>query len=220
MSDGVLYKMNATTASKSQSKKMNATTVSDGKVRHANATTWYDNYPMEKEYTQTFKAIWSNGWRGDGVKLDETAWYSHVLTGSETGFRGMYGFDKNAIQAFLHPDKLFGGVTEAKFHLHCYETTLNGSPDVVIGKHSYTSEPSGTWTGQNTDYGDSSSLHVPNQAIGGYWVTLKPSQITMSDKYTAIGGIAMKGQSNTDENMGKFSSYSAFDTELIITVLK
>jgi hypothetical protein len=36
----------------------------------------------------------------------------------------------------------------------------------------------------------------------------------------ALGGIALRAASNTDENMGKFSSYTDFVTELEITVLK
>ena len=59
--------------------------------------------------------------------------------------------------------------------INCYETTTNGAPDVQIGKHSYSSKPSGTWNGAaNADWGDYSTLHVPNQALGGYWVTIEP----------------------------------------------
>jgi hypothetical protein len=215
MAKGVLYKYNATTYSKSQSKKMSATSITDGKVRHANATTWYDNYPMEQYYTQLFNATWSQGWMGDGTRLDDTAWYNRIITGSTTGYRGMYGFNKTAIANFIES----GTVTAARLHLHCYETTTNGSPDVQFGKHSYSSEPSGTWTGQNTDWTNYSSLHVPNQALGGYWVNLHPSQIRLSSG-AAIGGITLRGESNTSENMGKFSSYTDFTTQLEITVLK
>lgn len=215
LSKGVIEKANATTWSDSQCKKMNATTYTDGNIEHANATTWYDNYPMEQLYTDTFEAIWSNGWIGNGTKLDDTAWYNRIIVGSTNGYRGMYGFNQSAIAAFIGS----GTVQSARLHLHCYETTLNGSPDVQFGKHSYTSEPSGTWTGENTDWTSYSSLHVPNGAIGGYWVTLSPSQIRMSNG-AALGGIALRAASNTDENMGKFSSYTDFVTELEITVLK
>jgi len=215
MSDGVLYKANATTWTKSQSKKFNASAVSDGVVKHANASTWYKNYPMEQLYTQKFNATWSQGWMGDGTRLDDTAWFNRIITGSTTGYRGMYGFNQSAIASFIGS----GVVQSARLHLKCYETTLNGSPDVQFGKHSYTSEPSGTWTGQNTDWTNYSTLHVPNQAIGGYWVNLNASQIRMSNG-VAIGGIALRGATNTSEDMGKFSSYSDFVTELEITVLK
>jgi hypothetical protein len=219
MADGVLYKANATTWTKSQAKKFNAATMTDGQVRHANATTWYDNYPMEQYYTKTFNATWSQGWRGDGVRLDDGVWKGNVLVGSTTGFRGMFGFDQAAIQAFLGPAK-YGNVTSARLLINCYETTTNGSPDVAIGKHSYSSKPAGTWTGQNTDYGNGATLHVPNGATGGYWVTLPNATITLVDGYTAIGGIALKATSNTDENHGKFSGVSSFTTKLEITVLK
>ena len=220
MSDGDLYKANATTWTKSVAKKFNATTVSDGNVKHANATTWYKNYPMETLQTQTFHATWSNGWRGDGVKLDLGVWNHNILVGSTTNYMGMYGFDKTAIQNFLKPNVDFGGVQSAKLYIYCYETTTNGAPDVAIGKHSYTSEPTGTWSGANADYGNGTLLHVPNQALGGYVVTLPVAQITLADKRTAIGGIAMKGQTATDENHGKFKGYNTYDVRLEVTVLK
>lgn len=214
MSDGKLYKFNASTYSKSVAKKFNASAISDGKVRHANASTWYDNYPMEQYYTDTFNAFWSQGWMGDGTRLDDTAWYNRVIVGSTTNYRGMYGFKKSDIDAFIGG----GTVTKARFHVHCRQTTTNGSPDVKIGKHTYTSEPSGTWTGQNAYWTDYSTLHVPNQAIGGYWVDLKPSQILING--SALGGIAIMGMSATADDMGHFSSYSEFTTQLEITVLK
>lgn len=220
MTKGVLYKFNASTYSKSFAKKYNGNAESDGKVMHGNASTMFDNYPMEQEFTQTFDVKWSNGWRGDGVKLDKGVWQTNILVGSTTNYMGMYGFDKNAIQAFLAPNKDFGGVTKALLYVNCYETTTNGSPDVLIGKHSYASEVAGTWNGQNTDYGDSSKLHVPNQALGGYQVTLNPSQITLADRRTAIGGIAIKGETATSENHGKFNGVNSYNTRLIITVLK
>jgi hypothetical protein len=220
MGKGVLYKFNASTWSKSQSKKMSASAITDGKVRHADASAWYDNYPMEYEQSATFNATWSNGWIGDGTKLDDTAWYGNIITGSTSNYRGMFGFNKNDIQAFLKPGVDFGGVTKVLLYVNCYETTLNGAPDVKIGKHSYTSEPSGTWTGQNADWGDYSSLHVPNKATGGYVVTLKPSQVTQADKRTAIGGIALMGMSATSEDMGKFNGIGSYNTKLVITVLK
>jgi hypothetical protein len=220
MAKGVLYKFNASTWSKSQAKKFNASAISDGKVKHANASTWYDNYPMEVEQTATFSAIWSNGWRGDGVKLDKGVWQNNILVGSTTNYMGMFGFNQGDIQAWLKPNVDFGGVTKALLYVNCYETTTNGSPDVTIGKHSYASEPSGNWNGANADYGDASALHVPNQALGGYVVTLKNTQITLANKRTAIGGIAMKGQDATSENHGKFNGYNSYNVRLVITVLK
>ena len=216
MSNGALEKFNATTYSNSKAEKFNATTYSTGVVQHANATTWFDNYPTVQEYTQTFNATWSQGFKGDGVKLDDTAWYGNIITGSTTNYRGLYGFNKTAIANFIAG----GTVTKALFHVNCYETTLNGSPDVTIGKHSFGSEPA-SWNGStNADWGDASSLHVPNKATGGYWVTLNPTQITLADKVTAISGIALRGATATNEDMGKFNSVSTFTTQLQITVLK
>lgn len=220
MTKGVLYKFNASTWSKSQAKKFNATTISDGKVRHANATTWYDNYPMEQSYTQTFNATWSQGWRGDGVRLDDGVWQGNIITGSTTNYKGMYGFDKTAIQNFLGTGQ-FGNVTSAKLLVNCYEMASGGAPDVVFGKHSYASEPAGNWDGAtNTDWGDSSSLHINNGAVGGYWITLNPTQITMADGITAIGGIALRGATALNEDMAKFNTIGTFTTKLEITVLK
>jgi hypothetical protein len=214
MSDGVLYKANATTWSKSQAKKFNATTISDGQARHANATSWFDNYPMEQSYVSTFAATWSQGWRGDGVRLDDGVWQGNILVGSTTNYRGMIGFSQSAIAAFIAG----GTVTSARLLINCYETTTNGAPDVEIGKHSYTSKPAGTWSLQNSYWGDLANLHVPNKATGGYWVTLNPSQILYNG--VAIGGVALRGQAATDENHGKFSGVSSFSSKLEITVLK
>jgi hypothetical protein len=220
LSDGVLYKANATTWSKSVCKKFSASAVEDGIVKHANATTWFKNYPMEQYYTQTFSATWSQGWKGDGTRLDEGVWQENILVGSAaSGFRGMLGFNQSAIQSFLGSGS-FGNVTSAKLWVNCYETSSTGSPDVQIGKHSYSSKPAGTWTGQNTDWGDLSSLHVPNQALGGYMITLNPTQITLADGHTAIGGFALRAESNTDENYGKFNGVLSYNSQLEITVLK
>jgi hypothetical protein len=219
MGKGVLYKSNGSSWSKSLARKANDSRVADTIVKHSDGSSWYDNFPMEQYYTKTFIATWSQGWRGDGVRLDDGVWKGNILVGSTTNFRGMLGFNKNDIQAFLGPNK-FGNVTSARLLINCYETTTNGSPDVQIGKHSYASKPAGTWTGQNSDWGDLSSLHVPNQALGGYWVTLKPTQITLADGYTAIGGFSFRAEAATNENHGKFNGVSSFASKLEVTVLK
>jgi hypothetical protein len=221
MAKGELLKSNASIWTKSQCNKMNATTFSDGKIHHANATTWFDNYPMEApQQTATFTATWSQGFRGDGVRLDDGVWKGNVLVASTTDYKGMFGFDKNAIQAFLGSGD-FGDVVNARLLINCYETSANGAPDIQIGKHSFTSEPSGNWDGKtNADWGDDTLFHINNNATGGYWITLNPTQITLADKKTAIGGIAIRGQSATNENHAKFNGVSSFDSKLEITVLK
>jgi hypothetical protein len=214
---GVLYKYNGVSQSKSQATKFNGSGQSSGKIRHSNGVDWFDNFPMEEYFTANFDVKWSQGWKGDGTPLHDTAWYGNIITGSTTNYRGMLGFDKNAIQSFISG----GVVTEAKLLINCYETTLNGSPDVVIGKHQYSAEPpeGTTWNGEtNTYWGDYSTLHVPNKATGGYWVTLKPSQILFNG--VAIGGVALRGASATSEDMGKFSGKNQFTSKLQITVLK
>lgn len=220
MAKGELLKANASVWSKSQCQKMTASTYSDGKIHHANASTWFDNYPMEAPQTATFTATWSQGFRGDGVRLDDGVWKGNILTASTTDYRGMLGFDKNAIQAFLGSGD-FGNVLSARLLINCYETSSNGAPDIQIGKHSFASKPSGNWDGKtNADWGDLKDFHINNKATGGYWISLNPTQITMSDKRTAIGGVALRGQSATNENMGKFNGVSSFASKLEITVLK
>jgi hypothetical protein len=220
MGKGVLYKYTTSSESKSICKKYTTNAESDGRIYHYDTANQYENYPMEQLYTQTFNATWSQGFRGDGVRLDDGVWQGNVLTGSTTNYRGMFGFNKTAIQNFLGPGD-FGNVTSAKLWINCYEGTTNGSPDIVIGKHSYASEPSGNWNGTtNADWGDTSTLHIPNGAWGGYVVTLKNTQITMTDRRTAIGGIALRGATALNEDSAKFNGVSSYNTRLEITVLK
>lgn len=219
MAKGVVYKSNGTTWSKSTVKDTGNTTSitwDDGVIKHYGGTTWYENYPMEQIYTQTFNATWSQGWKGDGVRLDDGVWKGNILVGSTTNFRGMLGFSQSAIASFIGS----GVVQSARLLVNCYETTLNGAPDVQFGKHSYTAKPTGTWNGAtNTDWGAYASLHVNNGATGGYWVTLNAAQIRMSNG-AALGGIALRGAAATDENHGKFSGVSSYTSKLEITVLK
>ena len=220
MTKGVLYKCNGSAWTKSLAKKCNGSSWTDGKVRHCDGSAWYDNYPMETLQTQQFSATWSQGYLGSGTPLDDGVWQGNIITGSTTNYRGMFGFNQSAIQSFLGSGQ-FGNVQSARLLINCYETTVNGSPDVVIGKHSYTSEPSGSWNGStNADWGDSSTLHVPNGQLGGYWITLNPTQITMANGTTAIGGIALRGATALNEDMGKFNGVSSFNTILEVTVLK
>lgn len=220
MGNGVLWKANTSTWSKTIAKKFNTSDMSDGRVRHADASNWYDNYPMEQYFTQTFNAIWSQGYNEAGTPLDAGVWQGNILTGSTSNYKGMFGFDKAAIQAFIGSGN-FGNVTSATLWVNCYETTTNGSPDVQIGKHSYASRPSGSWNGStNADWGDYSSLHVPNKTLGGYMIKLNPSQITLADIHTAVGGFCLRGASATNEDHGKFNGVSSYTTKLDITVLK
>lgn len=219
MGNGVLYKYTTTSESKSICKKYTTSTESDGLIKHYDTANEYMNYPMEQYFTATFDATWSQGWLGNGTRLDDGVWQGNILTASTSNYRGMFGFNQGAIQAFLGSGN-FGNVTSAKLFINCYETTVNGSPDVQIGKHSYSSKPSGTWTGQNVDWGDQSSLHVPNQQLGGYMINLNPTQITLIDGRTAIGGFALRGATTNNEDHGKFNGVNSYNTRLEVTVLK
>lgn len=220
MAKGVLKKCNGSAWTNSINKKCNGSAWTEGRIKHCDGSNWFDNYPMVGETTATFTATWSQGFRGDGVRLDDGVWKGNILTASTTDYKGMLGFDKNAIQAFLGSGD-FGNVVKARLLINCYETSANGAPDIQIGKHSFTSKPSGNWDGKtNADWGDLKDFHINNNVTGGYWISLNPTQITLSDKTTAIGGIALRGQSATNENMGKFNGVSSFASKLEITVLK
>lgn len=133
MSDGVLYKFNATTPSKSQAKKFSASAVEDGSIKHANASTWYKNYPMEQVYEQYFNVTWTHGYKwSTGQILDEATWGNHPRAGDATAdFCGMWGFDHNAIASFIS-----NGVLQDLQILVMFDNpTHTGNPAVNFGKH-------------------------------------------------------------------------------------
>jgi hypothetical protein len=146
MSDGVLYKYNATTESKSQAKKFNASAESDGVVQHANATTWFDNYPMEQLYDQTFDVVWTQGYNGSGVKLDPATWGDHPKSGDTIDFKGAFGFDRAAMQAFVAN----GQVQWVKIQVKLIDPAHAGDPDVWFAPHTYTSKPA-SWSEANVN---------------------------------------------------------------------
>jgi hypothetical protein len=186
-------------------------------VKVGNGSAWYTSYPRESYWTETFNATWSQGWRGDGVPLHDTSWYGNIITGSTTNYRGMLGFNRDAMRDFIAD----GIVTDVRLLINCYETTANGSPDVQIGKHIWLSEPYEGWNwngSEGADWSDYTPLHVPNQALGGYWVVLRPSQMSMGGG--TIGGVALRGATATNEDMGKFNGVGSFTSKLQITVLK
>jgi hypothetical protein len=215
MSDGVLYKANATTWSKSQSKKFNATTISDGNIKHANASAWFKNYPMEQEYTQNFSVQWTQGYNGSGIKLDPATWGDDLFTGDTVGFQSMLGFDKNAIQSFVGN----GQILSVKLHINLKSTSTNGSPDVYFCPHVYASLPSSlNLSNWNKNY--RSSFHFPNKAYGGYWVDLTKDHIKNPSTGAFWNGIAMYGFTNTAEDSGRWTGKSGYNSELQIKVLK
>jgi hypothetical protein len=162
MSDGVLYKSNGSAFSKSQAKKMGGTAQTDGKVQHSNGVTWYDNYPMEQYYTQTFDCTWTQSYEGDGTQLFRgTFWKDDIVIGETTNYRGLMGFDKGKIQTFING----GTVTGLRLLINLRETSVNGKPDLQIGKYTYSTYPS-SYTGQG-DWGDQTSKQFPNNGVGG-----------------------------------------------------
>lgn len=215
MSDGVLYKYNASAPSKAVSRRFTASTMNDGIIKHANASTWFKNYPMEQYYTENFDVKWTQSYQGDGVALfNGTFWEHDLVVGDDENFRALMGFDKNAIQAFIGS----GVVTAVKLLINLKETSLNGYPDVYFGKHSYGSEPT-SWTGA-ADWGDQTHKQFPNKGVGGYWIDLKATQATTADMKTAISGIAMKAASANVEDMARFNGITTYTSKLQITVLK
>lgn len=217
MADGYLYKANATTWSKSVCKKSNATTFTDGVVKHSNATTWFDNYPMEQYYTQNFDCTWTQSYEGDGTALFRgTFWKDDIVIGETTNYRGLMGFKQSDIQSFISG----GIVTDVKLLINLRETSVNGKPDLQIGKHSYSTYPS-TYTGQG-DWGDLTAKQFPNNGVGGYWVTLKPSQATLANGTTAISCLCFRAATATAEDMAYFNGrdLGGYTSKLQITVLK
>jgi hypothetical protein len=215
VSDGKLYMYDGTSYSKSQSKFFSATNVYDGKVRHANATTWYDNYPMEQYYTQLFNTTWTQGYQGDGLALyNGTFWEHDLVVGDPTNFRGLIGFNKSEMNAFIGS----GVVTKMRLRLHLKETSTNGKPDVHIGKHVFNSEP-GSYDGyEKTYWQDYTPKQFPNQAYGTYWVDINDTQAYFNG--SVLGGIALAGHTATAEDMARFTGYTKFTTQLELTVLK
>ena len=144
MSDGVLYKANGSSWSKSQAKKFNGSSMSDGWVRHSNGSSWYDNYPMEQVYTQSFNVTWTQAYNGSGVKLDAATWGDHPRSGDSINFQGLFGFDRNAMLAFVEN----GVVQSIKFTCMFDDPSHAGNPTVNFCPHNYASKPS-SWSGNN-----------------------------------------------------------------------
>jgi hypothetical protein len=187
----------------------------DKVVKVCNGSTWYTNYPRQAYYTQTFDCTWTQGYYGNGTALyNGTFWEHDLVVGDVDNFRGLIGFRQSDIQAFING----GTVTKLQLLINLKETSLNGSPDVYFGKYSYTSEPA-SYTGQG-DWGDQTHKQFPNKGVGGYWITLKPTQATLADQTTAIGCICMKGATANVEDMARFNGITTFTSKLQIEVYK
>lgn len=137
MADGVLYKANGTTWTKSVAKKLGGAAISDTVVQHSNGTTWYDNFPMEQIYTQNFNVVWTQPYNGSGVSLDPTTWGDHPRSGDSINFQGLFGYDRAAMQAFVAS----GVVQSIKITVMFDDPTHSGNPTVKFCPHVYTTKP-------------------------------------------------------------------------------
>lgn len=220
MSDGVLYKANATTWSKSVAKKFNASAVEDGIVKHANASSWFKNYPMEQVYEQYFNVVWTHGYKwGTGQILDEATWGNHPRAGDATAdFCGMFGFDYNAIAAFISN----GVIQDLQLNVYFDNPTHAGNPVVYFGKHNQklSSRPSSfsqAWCNQsnivNRTFNNTGADYTS-------WIVL-PTTLWATD----FGGIYVHA-SATDVNSCRLAGtttsngVNGFNSQLYVKVLK
>lgn len=215
MGKGVLWKANNTTWSKSQAKKFNDNAMSDGKVLHSNGVTWYENYPMEQEFTQDFPCTWTQGYTSGGTKLWAPSWGDHIYSGGGDGFKSFIGFDRNAIQNFVGS----GQILYVKLLINLKETSLNGSPIVNFYPHDYGSAPA-SWSGSgiNTNYNSQHSF--PNKAYGGYWKDLTANHVKNPSTGVFFQGIAVMPKSNTEWDWAVFNGKASYSSKLQIKVLK
>jgi hypothetical protein len=186
-------------------------------VKVTEGTTWYENYPRAAYYTQLFDCTWTQSYEGDGTALYRgTFWKDDIVIGETTNYRGLMGFDKSKIQTFISG----GTVTGLRLLINLRETSVNGKPDLQIGKYTYSTYPS-TYTGQG-DWGDLTAKQFPNNGVGGYWVTLKPTQATLADGVTAISCLCFRAATATAEDMAYFNGrdLGGYISKLEITVLK
>ena len=67
---------------------------------------WQLNYPMEaKSTTATFNAFGPR-LNESGTKLDSATWGDHPRAGDSIDFIGLWGFDNNAMKAFVGDGKI------------------------------------------------------------------------------------------------------------------
>lgn len=219
MSDGVLYKSNGTTWTKSVNKRMNGTATTDGIVKHSNGSTWYNNYPMEQLYESYFNVTWTHGYNGSGVKLDETTWGNHPRSGDATSnFYGLWGFDRVAMQNFVST----GIVQNIQIEVMFDDPSHTSNPVVNFFPHTYTALPasySGTYG--NTTYTQQETF-VQTGADFTRWVTL-PVGAWLSGNFA---GVVCHAPSATAGNSCRFAGtttsngLNGFNTRVLIQVLK
>jgi hypothetical protein len=220
LSDGVLYKANATVWSKSQAKKFSASAVEDGSVKHADASTWYKNYPMQQTYEAYFNASWTHGYKwGTGQILDEATWGNHPRCGDATAdFCGMWGFDHTAIANFIGTGVLQALQIEVMFD----NPSHTGNPAVYFGKHNqklstHPSTFSQAWCNTTTI---TNKTFTNTGADYESWITL-PTTLWTTD----FGGIYVHA-TPTATNSARFAGtttsngLNGYNSRLYVKVLK
>lgn len=214
MAQDVLYRNNGSGWSKSQCKRFSSTGMSDGVVKNSNGSSWDENYPMEQEYTATFNCQWTQGYNGNGIKLDSATWGDNLYVGDDSsgpkGMRSYIGYDGDAIADFIAG----GRVTSVVFYVNLYKTSLNGSPDVHFRPMSLKSAPS-SWTDSTVQSGEDVNKHFPNKGYGGYAISAPTTFVNEN-----FQGIALYPYYATAEDAGRFTGKSGYANKLVIKVVK
>ena len=217
MADGVLYKSSASGWSKTVCKKSSASGWTDGKVQHSNGSNWFDNYPMEQLYESYFNVQWTQGYNGAGVKLDAGTWGDHPKSGDSIDFKGVWGFDRAAMQSFVGN----GVIQQIKLEIKLQDPGHQGNPDVWFAPHTYTSKPA-PWNEANvfTEHQVKSTFVQTGGAITR-WITFPPAAWMGGN----LAGFRADGAAEASDSAtfaGKTTSHgiTAFNSRIYIQVLK
>lgn len=197
----------------------NGTSANERTVKVGNGSSWYVNYPRIKEYSAFFDCTFTQGYNLNNVKLDPPTWGDGIYTGGSAGMKSLIGFNKNDIAAFVAG----GTITQVVLLINLETTSLNGHPTVNFVPHAFDSYPP-----QWDDYGINTSYLTqytfPNRSespgLGGWWKTLTANHIINPYNGNYFSGIAVKPAANTEEDYGKFTGKSNFNSQLKIFVMK
>lgn len=223
MSDGVLYKSNGSTWTKSVSKKFDGINVHDGVVKHSNGTTWYDNYPMEQIYEQYFNVTWTHGYKwGTGQLLDEATWGDHPRCGDATAdFMGMWGFDNAALKSFVST----GVIQLMQIQVMFDDPSHSSNPYVYFGAHTYRQTTKPTTFSQSYVSTAAANIvyHTFTQTGADFstWITL-PNSAWLNGTMGGVYVHASATAGNSARFAGKTTSngLNGYNTRLYVQVLK
>lgn len=222
MTKGVIFKCNGSSWSKTIVKDTGIASANwdDGLVKHWDAVNngWQLNYPMEQSQQQTFNVVWTQAYNKSGTKLDSATWGDHPRAGDSIDFIGLWGFDNNAMKAFVGDGK----IEKIQFEVMFDDPSHAGNPSLIFGAHAYTSKPSKAgWDDINNLYTASS---VFNQTGSDY--TRKIDLPSGAWIFGGMGGLAVWAKSATAGNSARFAgkttshSLNSFNTTCLIQVLK